>query len=133
MGATFLSGAIDGPITSATERHEDTRELIGKRIEYMYSDSERYEHVYLNERLFTWHCLAGAEQGLADTERCRYLKIVDRLYILRLAREDNSDAWGRAGGSSADEDDRQAIRLSGFDCGAVVNFPIGARVRLVSG
>lgn len=59
----------------AKARHAATSDLVGRRIEYVYSQAERYEHVYLNERLFTWHCLEGAERGLADTDRCEHLKV----------------------------------------------------------
>lgn len=34
-----------------------------------------FEHIYLNEKLYTWHCMAGIEKGLADTDRCHYYKI----------------------------------------------------------
>jgi hypothetical protein len=36
--------------------HTRTRELIGKRIRYTYGNGGIYEHVYLNENLFSWHC-----------------------------------------------------------------------------
>ena len=79
--AVFLAGAIDRPFTDTTPRHALTRELLGKLIEYSYSPSERYQHVYLNENLYTWHCLEGAEKGLADTDLCSYRKVSDRLYL----------------------------------------------------
>ena len=40
-----------------------------------------YEHIYLNERFYTWHCLTGAEKGLADTEVCNYFKIDPDIYL----------------------------------------------------
>ncbi|MBN1191005.1 MAG: MoaF N-terminal domain-containing protein [Dehalococcoidales bacterium] len=61
--------------------HERTSELVGKRMKYTYSNNHIYEHIYLNERLFTWHCLAGLERGLADTEICDYFKIVPDIYL----------------------------------------------------
>jgi hypothetical protein len=76
------SAAIDRPWDAVSQRrHEPTAELVGRRIQYVYSASEVYEHIYLNEKLYTWHCLAGIERGLADTDRCQYLKIADRLYL----------------------------------------------------
>ncbi len=77
----FLSGAIDTPFTAGTPRHLPTSELVGKRVEYTYSSSERYEHVYLNGTFYTWHCLQGSEEGLADTDRCHYLKVASDLYF----------------------------------------------------
>ena len=79
--AVLLSGAIDRPFTERTARHALTSEMLGKLIEYSYSPSERYQHIYLNENFYTWHCLEGAEQGLADTDRCVYRKLSDRLYL----------------------------------------------------
>ena len=58
-----------------------TTELIGRRVEYTYSPTERYEHIYLNEDFYTWQCLLGSEKGLADTDRCHYLKLGDELYL----------------------------------------------------
>src|SRR5215469_11500487 len=79
--AGFLAGAIDRPFTEMTLRHAPALDLLGKRIEYSYSPTERYEHVYLNENYYSWHCLAGAEKGLADTDRCSYRKLSERLYL----------------------------------------------------
>ncbi|MCB5945798.1 MoaF C-terminal domain-containing protein [Acidocella sp. KAb 2-4] len=58
-----------------------TSELVGKRIRYQYSVTELYEHIYLNDMLYTWHCLNGVEAGLADTDLCHYFKIRDSLYL----------------------------------------------------
>ncbi len=129
--AKFLSGAIDTAFGHSVERHADTRELIGRRVEYTYSRSERYEHVYLNERFYTWHCLAGPEQGLADTDRCRYLKVADRLYLF-VWREKIVPTLG------AVLVDLEQMRTTGklfgyrgFDFGSLMNFPVGARARWV--
>ncbi len=130
--AGFLSGAIDAPFGRATGRHAGTRELIGRRIEYTYSGSERYEHIYLNERFYTWHCLAGSEQGLADTDRCHYLKVADRLYLF-VWREKIVPTLGAV---LVDLEQMKTtgkiFGYRGFDFGAVMNFPVGARARLVS-
>jgi hypothetical protein len=61
--------------------HQRTLDLIGKRIKYTYSRNHIYEHIYLNDRLFTWHCLVGVEKGLADTEFCDYFKIAPDVYL----------------------------------------------------
>lgn len=59
-----------------------TADLIGKHILYRYTPRDAYEHVYLNQGTFTWHCLSGTEKGLADTEPCKMLKLDDKLYLL---------------------------------------------------
>ena len=127
--AKFLSGAIDAPFGPGAPRHGATQELIGRRIEYTYGRSERYEHVYLNDQFYTWHCLSGSEQGLADTDRCHYLKIADRLYLF-VWREKIVPTLG------AVVVDLQQMRTTGkifgyrgLDFGAIVNFPVGARAR----
>ncbi|WP_272690096.1 MoaF C-terminal domain-containing protein [Providencia sp. PROV152] len=58
-----------------------TSELIGMRNMYTYNPKERYEHVYLNEQFYAWHCLDGVEKGLADVDRCHYIKVSDNLYL----------------------------------------------------
>jgi hypothetical protein len=81
VDARFLSATIDREFGADEERHEPTTELVGKRVKYLYSEKDTYEHIYLNEKLFTWHCLAGIEKGLADTELCHHLKVADELYL----------------------------------------------------
>jgi hypothetical protein len=78
---TFAHGSIDTPCSVATPRHTPTDELVGKRVQYIYSDTEAYEHIYLNEKLYTWQCLKGLERGLADTDRCHHFKIAEALYL----------------------------------------------------
>jgi hypothetical protein len=61
--------------------HERTTELVGKRIQYTYGHDRVYEHIYLNNRFYTWHCLVGAEAGLGDTDVCDYFKIAPDIYL----------------------------------------------------
>ena len=57
------------------------RATIERPFKYTYSRTEAYEHIYLNDKLYTWHCLKGIEKGLADTDRCHYYKIAASLYL----------------------------------------------------
>ena len=130
--ARFLRGAIDTPFIAGPETHIATSELIGQRIEYTYSATERYEHVYLNDRFYSWHCLAGSERGLADTDRCHYVKLAPLLYLF-VWREKLVPTLGVV------VIDLEQLKTTGkilgyrdFDFGAVTNFPVGARVRLVN-
>jgi len=50
--------------------HERSADPVGKRVKYTYSSTHAYEHVFLNDHRYTWHCLSGPEKGLADTEHC---------------------------------------------------------------
>lgn len=80
--AEFIQGTIDKPfVQSSATLHEASHDLIGKRIQYQYSPTEIYEHIYLNKNMYSWHCIEGVEAGLADTDRCHYYKIANRLYL----------------------------------------------------
>ncbi len=129
---TFSSASIGSPFTAETPRHESTGELVGRRVEYTYSPTERYEHIYLNEHLYTWHCLLGSERGLADTDRCHYLKLGDELYLF-VWREKIIPTLG------AVIADFSAMRTMGKifghaqdGSGGLVDFPVGAHARLLN-
>ncbi|MGL4858174.1 MAG: MoaF C-terminal domain-containing protein, partial [Enterobacteriaceae bacterium] len=81
VNAEICFGTLDTPYSDTASRHQFTRELIGMRNLYTYSPTERYEHIYLNEQFYTWHCLEGVEKGLADTDRCHYIKLAEKLYL----------------------------------------------------
>ena len=134
VAADFSAAAIDAPFTAATPRHEETSDLVGRRVEYTYSATERYEHIYLNEHFYTWHCLLGSEKGLADTDRCHYLKLGEDLYLF-VWREKIVPTLG------AVVVDFRAMRTMGKIFGhaqrgtggpraGVADFPVGARARL---
>jgi hypothetical protein len=129
--ATFLAGAIDAPWGADTARHEKTRDLIGKRIEYTYSPTEKYEHIYLNEQLYSWHCVSGSEKGLADTDRCEYRRIADDLYLF-VWREKIVPTLGIVLVDLAQSKTTgQILGYQGFDFAAVTSFPVGARARVI--
>jgi hypothetical protein len=75
----FLSGRIVG--TGEIEPRRRTDALVGKRIYYRYSATERYEHIYLNCGTFVWHCIDGGERGLADVDETRTFELADDLYV----------------------------------------------------
>jgi len=79
--AEFIHGAIDKPWQENSCSHTLTHELIGLRNRYRYSPTESYEHIYLNENFYTWHCLQGVEKGLSDTDLCHYYKVDEQLYL----------------------------------------------------
>jgi hypothetical protein len=81
VAVSILRSHIGRPFVAAEHPHVPTTDLVGKRVEYVYSATEKYEHIYLNEHLYTWQCLAGSEQGLADTDRCHHRRIADELYL----------------------------------------------------
>jgi hypothetical protein len=132
VGAEFIAASIGAPFDAKAARHLPTSDLVGKRIEYTYSATERYEHIYLNERLYTWHCLAGSEQGLADTDRCHYLKLAPDLYLF-VWREKIVPTLGIVVVDLQQmKTTGRIIGYEGFDFGAITSFPVGARARLLS-
>lgn len=77
----WFQGTIAGAAASPDDAHTVTDELIGRRVRYAYSSADVYDHVYLNEHLFTWLCVGGTEVGVGDTERCTYWKLRDNTYL----------------------------------------------------
>lgn len=128
--AFFKSAAVDKPFNSRTPRHKHTREMIGKRIKYIYSRKDAYEHIYLNERLYTWHCLSGIEKGMADTEHCHYYKIDKNLYLF-VWREKLVPTLGVV---VVDLDAMKTTgKIFGYESGdfkTLTNFPVGAYAEL---
>lgn len=80
MHTAFTSGHIDGH--SSASPIEGTDQLAGKRIYYRYSPTEHYEHIYLNSGTFVWHCVRGAEVGLADVDPVQMWHVDDDLVLL---------------------------------------------------
>ncbi len=79
--ALFEHASVDRPFTKRTLRHKRTADLVGERIQWIYSSKDAYEHIYLTEDTYTWHCISGNEKGLADTDRCFFYKIGKRFYL----------------------------------------------------
>ncbi len=127
----FMSAALDEEFTAKTPKHEITGDLIGKRVKYVYSRKDTYEHIYLNEDHYTWHCLAGIEKGMADTDLCHYFKIGHELYLF-VWREKLVPTLGVV------MVDLQAMKTTGKIFGyesndfvKLTNFPIGAFAQYV--
>lgn len=74
----FRFGTLDDAVTI---QPGFTDELVGMRNMYTYSPTERYEHIYLNDQFYAWQCLDGVEKGLADVDRCHYVKVAEQLYL----------------------------------------------------
>lgn len=132
VSATFLSGALNAPFTPETPRHAPTEELVGQRVEYTYSPTERYEHIYLNENFYTWQCLSGSEKGLADTDRCHYYKLAEDLFFF-VWREKIVPTLGAV---VVDFDQmRTAGKIFGYQGAGfreLTSFPVGAYARLLN-
>ncbi|GAB6856858.1 MoaF C-terminal domain-containing protein [Microbacterium xylanilyticum] len=129
----FATATIDGVEELGPELHPTTA-LIGRRVEWVYSDIHAYEHVYLSERWYTWQCLAGPERGLADTDENSVWEIRPGIYMF---------AWREkvipcASITVADHRDINKIRSHGVlfgldETGEIpTHFTFGAWGRLIS-
>lgn len=123
--------SIDTPFNIAQGVDCTTADLIGKRLRFRYSSNAHYEHYYLNAKFFTWHCLAGKEKGLCDTDRCFYYKVEEDLYCFVWA-EKIVQTLGVA------LEDLRTMRSYGklfgytdFEEGEVTNIPTGSEIEIV--
>lgn len=112
--------------------HAPTRELVGMRNRYTYSPTESYEHIYLSEHRYTWHCLSGVEAGLADTDACDAISVAEDL-VLFVWREKIVPTLG------AVLIDLQQLRSDGaifgddaFEPGNATVFPVGSRFEIAN-
>jgi len=124
--------AISGAPSRPYDWHPPTSDLVGWRMRYDYGPRDLYEHIYLNERYYTWQCLRGPEQGLADTDRCHYRRIDENLYLF-VWREKIVPTLGVVlVDTAALRSTGKLFGYSGGDFGAVTNARIGARATLVN-
>lgn len=131
--AEFNHASINSKFTKDTLKHEFTDELVGERIEFKYSQNDTYEHIYLNEKYYTWHCKSGVEKGLCDTDRCYYLKLDEKLYwftwlerivptvgtVVEDLKVDKMRSYGKLYGYES------------YDMGRVTNFPVGSYAKII--
>lgn len=132
VSGQFVRGTIDRPCTADAILPPQTRDLLGKRVQYIYSPHERYEHIYLNERLYAWRCIEGSEKNLGDTDACTYYKIDEDLYLF-IWREKIVPTLGVV------VIDFKALKTTGKifgyesnDFGKLRNFTVGAYAKVLS-
>jgi hypothetical protein len=119
------------PPGKSTKTHERSQGLIGKRIMYTYGRDRIYEHIYLNERFYSWHCLKGAEAGLGDTDSCDYFKIAPDIYLF-IWREKIMPTFGLV------LINLKEMRSNGKTCGLDIatgkylNFTMGATAKFLN-
>lgn len=129
----FAPSVIEGAVVTG-EAAAPVTTLIGRRVEWIYSEEHAYEHVYLSERWYSWQCLAGPERGLADTDENSVWQVRPGIYVF---------AWREkvipcASVTIADHRDVNAIRSHGVlfgldETGEVpTHFTFGANGRLIS-
>lgn len=106
--------------------------LIGLRNRYHYSLEEVYEHIYLNNNFYTWHCIKGSEAGLGGTDRCHDIKVAERLYLF-VWREKIVPTLGVILiDMSRLKTDGKIFGYDGFDFNNNTNFPVGAITEVIN-
>jgi hypothetical protein len=132
VATTIAPATIDRPFDTAAPLHLPTTELVGLRVQHRYNPQELYEHIYLNDKRYAWHCLQGSEQGLSDADRCHYRKIAPELYLF-VRREKIVPTLG------AVLIDFQQMKTTGKifgyaddDLGRISNFQVGARSKILN-
>ncbi|MEZ3159333.1 molybdenum cofactor biosynthesis F family protein [Microbacterium sp. BWT-B31] len=111
-----------------------TSELVGRRALWVYSSVHAYEHVYLSPHWYTWQCLAGPEQGLADTDENTVWRMRPGIYVFTW--REKVIPCGSV--TIADHRDQTALRSHGVLFGAdegggiAAHFTFGAHGRLLS-
>ncbi|HEI8866702.1 molybdenum cofactor biosynthesis F family protein [Serratia sp. AKBS12] len=127
--AMFRFGRLDNrdaPLPQFTD------ELIGLRNMYTYSPTERYEHIYLNDNFYAWQCLDGVEQGLADVDRCHYVKVAEKLYLF-VWREKIVPTLGVVMiDLQGMRTDGKILGYQGSDFAALSNFAVGAHAQVLN-
>ncbi|AJT41307.1 MoaF C-terminal domain-containing protein [Psychromicrobium lacuslunae] len=129
----FLPGIIAGQQLSGEEM-APTQALIGRRVQWVYSEQHAYEHIYLSSQWYTWQCLAGPERGLADTDENTVYQLRPGIYLF--SWREKVIPCGSI--TVADHRDVSAIRshgaLFGWDeSGSLpVHFSFGAHGKLIS-
>lgn len=126
----FQAGHIVGQAESSG--FERTSELIGKRVRYRYSPTELYEHIYLNESFYTWHCISGVEAGLADTDRCHYFKLGHQLYLFIWQEKIVPTLGVVMVDFEQNKTDGKIFGYAGFNTRNYANFQIGALARFAN-
>ena len=129
----FRAGTLDGFTVKGAAIAESTA-LIGRRVEWVYSDAHAYEHIYLSPTWYTWQCLAGPERGLADTDSNTVFEIRPGIFVFTW--REKVIPCGSV--TIADHRSPKAIRshgsLFGWDEAGTkpVHFTFGAHGRLIS-
>jgi hypothetical protein len=79
----FTPGVLGDPSIPPTGmKPAPTRDLIGLRAIYTYNKNQCFEHIYLNEKRYAWHCIVGPLKGESDVELQTTYKFDVNQYIL---------------------------------------------------
>ncbi|MGI5892361.1 MAG: MoaF C-terminal domain-containing protein [Bacillota bacterium] len=128
----LLHASIDKPFADDNKKHQHTADLVGKRLQFVYSGNDVYEHVYLNEKFYTWHCLKGVEKGLCDTDRCYYLKLNNDLYWFIWMERIVPTIGSVIEDFAAMRSYGKLYGYESYEMSKVKNFPVGSYAKLLN-
>jgi hypothetical protein len=95
--------------SGAKETMARTRDLVGLRLHWRYSDTHSFEHIYLDSHIYCWHGIEGPEAGMGGVEPASARRVADDLYLFTWS--DTSVPFN--GAILIDLADPQSIRSSG--------------------
>jgi hypothetical protein len=79
----FTRGILGAaPSASLAPPPTPTRDLIGTRAIYRYSEDTIYEHIYLNTGWYAYQYLKGLRRGDCGADETSYWKIRDGVYVV---------------------------------------------------
>jgi NAD(P)-dependent dehydrogenase (short-subunit alcohol dehydrogenase family) len=78
---TFTNAVVQSDTASGAPI-EPTRDLLGLRALYHYSENTVYEHIYLNSKWYSYQCLKGMRAGDCGTDEASYFKVRDGVYVV---------------------------------------------------
>jgi len=127
----FTPGVLGDPAIPPTGRKPaPTRDLIGLRALYIYNPNQCFEHIYLNQKRYAWHCVVGPLKGESDVELHTTYKFDVNQYIF---------SWREFGlpVSTVFFHNWDQMRETGKffaigEDGAIANTPAGALIRKMS-
>lgn len=128
----FQRGSIDTPFSSSAALPAPTDELVGRRVHHEYGARDAYEHIYLETDLYSWHCTAGPEVGLADTDRCFMYKLHEDLYLFVWIEKIVPTLGVVMMDAALMRTTGKIFGYRGDDFGETVNSPVGAVSRLLN-
>lgn len=108
--------------------------LTGLRVLWEYGHDRVYEHIYLGPRQYAWQCLAGLEEGLADTDECTAYELRPGIFLFAWREK----ALPCAAVTVADHRDIRSIRSRGVLFGldesreVLAHFTLDGFGRLIS-
>lgn len=76
----WVAGVLSGGEATGIEP-APTRDLIGLRAHYTYSENHVYEHTYLSSQRYAWQNLVGVQRGHGDTDLSTTFKFGENQYV----------------------------------------------------